>query len=153
MDKTANKPTIYFDLDGTLYDLYGVAGWLPRLLAADVTPYAEGNPLVDLAALNEVLIDLVNRGYGVGVISWVARGATREYAAAIRRVKRAWIRENLPTAAEVHIVKYGTPKHYIANDKHNAILVDDERENLTKWNHGATINANSDIIAALKGLN
>ena len=153
MKKANDNPTIYFDLDGTLYDLYGQTDWLPRLLAHDPSPYAEGNALVDLVALHETLCDLIAEGYTVGVVSWCAKGSTPEYDRKVRATKRAWIRENLPTASEVHIVRYGTPKHRIVNNKTNAILVDDERENLTKWNRGATIDASTDILAALKGLN
>ena len=32
--------TIYFDMDGTIADLYGVSGWLEMLLAHDPAPYA-----------------------------------------------------------------------------------------------------------------
>jgi hypothetical protein len=124
--KNKAHTTIYFDLDGTLYDLYGVTDWLPRLLASDPTPYCEGAALVDLVALHETLCDLIAEGYTVGVVSWCAKGSTPEYDRMVRATKRAWIRENLPTASEVHIVRYGTPKHRIVNNKTSAILVDDE---------------------------
>ena len=32
---------IYFDMDGTIADLYGFDGWLDYLHAEDVKPYAE----------------------------------------------------------------------------------------------------------------
>jgi hypothetical protein len=152
MKNATDKPTIYFDLDGTIYDLYGVVDWLPRLRASDPTPYCEGAALVDLVALHETLCDLIAEGYTVGVVSWLARGATAAYDKAVRATKRAWIRENLPTASEVHIVRYGTPKHRIVNNS-NGILIDDETANLTNWTRGATIKADENLVETLRSLN
>ena len=42
---------IYFDMDGTIADLYGVSGWLADLEAENVRPYAEAKPLINLALL------------------------------------------------------------------------------------------------------
>lgn len=152
MKNATDKPTIYFDLDGTIYDLYGVVDWLPKLRASDPTPYRDGSPLVDIVALHETLCDLIAEGYTVGVVSWLSRGATAAYDKVVRATKRAWIRENLPTASEIHIVRYGTPKHTIVNNT-NGILVDDEEGNLTRWTRGATIKADANLIETLKGLN
>ena len=33
------KKTIWFDLDGTIANLYGVDGWLPMLRAENPAPY------------------------------------------------------------------------------------------------------------------
>lgn len=155
MDKGDNmdaKPTIYFDLDGTLYDLYAQSEWLARITTlADPTAYAaEDATMVDMVALQEVLLDLMDKGYGVGVVSWLANNATADYNAAVREVKREWIKKFLPMATEIHIVKYGTPKHNIVNNKAAAILVDDNDEVREAWKHGTTINANGDIIARLR---
>ena len=40
---------IFFDMDGTIADLYGVDGWLDDLRAERVRPYAEAKPLVNLS--------------------------------------------------------------------------------------------------------
>ena len=50
--------TIFFDLDGTLADLYGVEGWLDMLLASDALPYEIAKPLVRLSALARLLNNL-----------------------------------------------------------------------------------------------
>ena len=34
------KTTIWFDMDGTIANLYGVPGWLSYLQESDPTPYA-----------------------------------------------------------------------------------------------------------------
>lgn len=142
------QPTIYFDLDGTVYPLYQQPEWLPRLRNSDPTAYAVETAMVDMVALHEVLLSLMDKGYAVGVISWLAKDASPAYNKAVRAVKREWIAKFLPMATEVHIVKYGTPKHRVANAA--GILVDDVAEVREAWTRGATIDANGDIIAALR---
>ena len=38
--------TINFDMDGTIADLYGVENWLDYLIAGDVFPYENADPLL-----------------------------------------------------------------------------------------------------------
>lgn len=130
--------TVYFDMDGTIYDLYGVRGWLDRLHAEDETAYSEGGTLVDMQELCDML---ARAGVRVGVITWTAKGGRKEYNAAVRRVKRAWVAKHLPCVAEFHCVKYGTPKHWVAKDK-NAILVDDNAAVRAAWK-GQTVDASN----------
>jgi len=123
-------------MDGTIYDLYGVRGWLDKLHNEDATAYNEGGALVNM----ETLANMLKRaGVRVGVITWTAKGGRKEYNVAVRRVKRAWIAKHLPCVAEFHCVKYGTPKHWVAKDK-NAILVDDNAEVRAAWK-GTTVDA------------
>lgn len=148
------QPTIYFDLDGTVYDLYGQPDWLERITTlADPTAYATDDLLVDRERLHEILDALTAQGWKVGVVTWLALGASREYDAAVRRVKRGWIRKHLPQVSEVHIVKYGTPKHRIVRNRADAILVDDNAEVRDSWTRGITIDASRegwlDDLAAL----
>lgn len=148
-----SSPTIYFDLDGTLYDLYSQPRWLERITTeADPTAYANDSAtMVNMVALHETLFTLMEQGWSIGVISWLARGSSREYDIAVRRIKRDWVKRFLPMATEVHIVKYGTPKHSVAYST-NAVIVDDAPEVLTTWNRGATIDATQNILPLLEGL-
>ena len=123
---------IYFDMDGTIADLYGIVDWLPKLQASDVTPYIEAAPLVDMDALNNLMEKFIALGYIIGVISWTAKDGTKEYNKAVRAAKRAWIDHNLPCVQEFHVVKYGTPKHRTANIK-GGILVDDNAGVRQAW--------------------
>ena len=43
--------TVYFDMDGTIADLYGAKDWLPRLRAYDAKIYAEARPLCNMNTL------------------------------------------------------------------------------------------------------
>ena len=53
---------IWFDMDGTLADLYSVENWLPRLRAYDPAPYAEAKPMLRLCSLAKVLNRLSREG-------------------------------------------------------------------------------------------
>lgn len=141
---------IYFDLDGTVYDLYGMADWLPMLHSSDVTAYEKGEPLYDMSELNTLLEQFVALGITIGVVTWSAMGGSKEFNRATRRVKKAWVAQHMPTVTEFHCVKYGTPKHRVAKVK-NSVLVDDNAEVRAAW-HGVTVNAAEDILPQLREL-
>lgn len=141
---------IYFDMDGTIADLYGVEHWLDKLHAEDVSPYAEAAPLVDMTKLNALCETLAASGIIIGVISWTAMNGSKEYNTAVRKAKRAWINEYLPCVSEFHVIKYGTPKHYVRKIK-DSILVDDNAEVRAAWT-GETIDATKNILQALAQL-
>lgn len=134
---------IYFDMDGTIADLYGIVDWLPKLQAEDVTPYTDAAPLVDMNALNNLLVKFTALGYIIGVISWTAKDGTKNYNKAVRAAKRAWINKNLPCVQEFHVVKYGTPKHRTAKIN-GGILVDDNADVRKAWERYNDDNATID---------
>jgi len=142
---------IYFDMDGTLYDLYSVRDWESRLRGEDETAYCEGYPLGDMCELNCLLEDFITLGYIIGVITWTARDGSKEYNKRVRKVKRQWISDNLPCVSEFHCVKYGTPKHRVATYK-NSMLVDDNAEVRHAWKNGATVDATNydEAVRALR---
>jgi len=144
---------IYFDMDGTVYDLYGVENWEARLNAEDATPYCEGCPLVDMDELNDTLAQFVALGFTIGVITWTAMHGSKDYNKAVRKVKRTWVRENMPCVSEFHCVKYGTPKHRVAKCKKSA-LVDDNAEVRHAWKNGITVDASNceETVKILKEL-
>ena len=148
------KPTIFFDLDGTLYDLYSQPNWLERITTmADPTAYAnEDALLVNMVDLHEVLFALMAQGYSVGVISWLAGGASAEYDKAVRQVKREWVKKFLPMATEIHIVRYETPKHRVIRRQPDAIIVDDNAGVREAWTHGQAIDATKNLVESLREL-
>ena len=123
---------IYFDMDGTITDLYHVPDWENKLNNCDVSPYVDAMPLVDMDKLNSILDKFIAIGYIVGVISWCAMHGTKEYNRETRKAKKAWIKNNLPCVSEFHVVKYGTNKHTIANIR-GSILVDDNAQVRRAW--------------------
>lgn len=126
---------IYFDMDGTIADLYGVNNWLEDLLHEDVRPYAVARPLVNLQALARILNRLIRDGWTVNVISWTSRGGSAEYNKAVEQVKIQWLKTHLNSVkfTSIQILPYGTPKELYGN----GILFDDEEHNRKAWGKGA----------------
>ena len=140
---------IYFDMDGTIADLYGYENWLPMLQAEDTTPYEKASPCVNVEELTEVLNEFIAAGITIGVISWGAMDGSREYCKRTRKAKKAWCDYYFPNVfTEFHVVKYGTPKHHVRKEK-DSILVDDNADVRNAWK-GETVDATQDIIALLK---
>ena len=145
------KPTIYFDLDGTLYPLYDQPRWLDRITVDfDASAYGADDVLVDIVALHAALDQAISEGYRVGVISWLAGGSPKWYDRAVRIVKRAWVKRNLPQATEIHIVKHGTPKHLVANDR-SGIIFDDDAKVRASWK-GLAIDPADGIMSDLHAI-
>ena len=143
--------TIYFDMDGTIANLYGVENWLDYLKSEDSTPYAIAKPLVRLASLARVLNNLQKKGYRIGVISWLAKNSSTDYDEKVTKAKRAWLNKHLHSVTfdEINIVTYGTPKQMFAKTN-NDILFDDEAKNRNDWTGKAFDVTN--IIEILKGM-
>ena len=53
--------TIYFDMDGTIANLYGVDGWLDMIINRDATPYKVAEPMVRMNTLARVLNNLIRK--------------------------------------------------------------------------------------------
>lgn len=143
------KEKIWFDMDGTITDLYGVEGWLEDLIAGNTRPYAEAKPLVNMQRLARRLNTLQKMGYEIGIISWLSKNGTDEFNRQVTKTKIAWLKAHLASVEfnEIHIVTYGTPKHLIGK----GILFDDELPNREKWGKGAY--EPKDIFTVLGGLN
>lgn len=125
--------SIYFDMDGTIADLYSVPDWLPKLRAFDPSPYEEASPLVNMDELNDAIKSLQRAGWHVGVVSWLAKNPNDHYSRAVATSKRLWLMRHLPTIDEINLVSYGVAKQTAVANKHNSILVDDEPQNLRAW--------------------
>ena len=139
---------IYFDMDGTIADLYGVENWLADLRAENVRPYDEARPLVNLSRLARLLNRLTAAGFSVNIISWTSRGGSEDYNAAVAESKREWLARHLPSVNfdRIEIVPYGTPKQSLGR----GILFDDEAQNREAWGEGA--HDETEIFEILKSL-
>lgn len=139
---------IYFDMDGTIANLYGVDGWLDCIINEYTKPYREAKALVNMRQLGKELNRLKQNGYTIGIISWLAKGATDEYNKRVTQAKRNWLARHLSAVQfdEVHIVEYGTPKQTLGN----GILFDDEEPNRMNW-IGKAYDVN-DVIETLKAI-
>lgn len=126
---------IWFDMDGTIANLYGVEGWLDDLENERVRPYQEAKPLLNLQVLARRLNNLQKQGYEIGIISWLSKSGTDEYNQKVKEVKLKWLRTHLGSVQfnEIHIVEYGTPKESLGQ----GVLFDDEERNRIAWGQGA----------------
>ena len=140
---------IWFDMDGTIADLYGVADWLPALIAEETRPYEIARGLGNLALIARLLKKVQANGHKVGIISWTSKGGSDEYNARVATAKRAWLARHLPSVKwdEVRVVRYGTNKRTACG---GGILFDDEKPNRETWGEGA--HEPAEIVEVLKAL-
>lgn len=143
--------TIWFDMDGTLGNLYAVEGWLSMLRAYDPTPYAEAGVMLNMSLLARYLNRLQEAGYQIGIISWLSKCPTPEYDEAVTAAKLVWLKKHLRSVSwdAIRIVAYGTPKSSFMENE-NDILFDDEAPNREEWK-GEAYEPNQ-ILEVLKGL-
>lgn len=129
-----SKRTIWFDMDGTIADLYSVENWLPKLRAEDASPYAEAAVMHNMSLLARYLNKLQTLGYTIGIITWLAKDSTREYDEAVKQAKSEWLQLHLHSVTfnEVYMVNYGIPKSIFMNTDTD-ILFDDNEEIRNEW--------------------
>ena len=142
---------IYFDMDGTIANLYGVNNWLDMIIAKDETPYRIAEPMVRMNILARVLNNLARKGWTIGIVSWLAKNSNTEYDERVTKAKIEWLKTHLKSVhfEEIHIVPYGTPKETVVQNP-MGILFDDEEPNRNNW-VGTAYDVN-EIIEILKAI-
>ena len=140
---------IWFDMDGTIADLYGVTDWLPAILARDTRPYEIARGIGNLALIARLLNKAQANGHEIGIISWTAKNAPAEYNARVAIAKREWLARHLASVKwnEIKVVEYGTNKKTACGA---GILFDDEKPNRDTWGAGA--HEPAEIVEVLKAL-
>jgi len=144
---------IYFDMDGTIADLYGVENWLSFLLERSAVPYEVARPLLNLSLLARRLNQLRRLGWKVGIVSWLSKEDNPEYNVAVTKAKKNWLRKHLASVDfdEIKIVSYGTPKSTVVDEI--GILFDDEQPNREEWHKaGGFAYDVENILEVLEGL-
>ena len=139
---------IWFDMDGTLVDLYGIPNWLEYIQSENPAPYLYAKPLLKLAPLARMLNKLIRKGHTINIISWTAKNGSPQYNSEVAATKIKWLEQHLKSVHFTHIdiVEYGTPKYC----QRDGILFDDELPNRQTWN-GTAYNK-SQIMEILKSL-
>ena len=141
---------IWFDMDGTIADLYGVENWLEMLMAHDETPYAIAKPLVNLSVLARLMNKVQRKGFEICIISALAKDSSAEYDERVRNAKIKWLTNHLKSVHfdEIRFVPYW----YTKNDVNTGadVLFDDEERHLEKWT-GTAVHA-SKMIETLKAI-
>jgi hypothetical protein len=142
---------IYFDMDGTIANFYGVPNWLECLVASDPTPYRVAKPLVNMSALARLLNRLQADGWHIGIVSWLSKNGTDGFNEIVTNAKMEWLHRHLRSVEwnEIKIVPYGTPKQEVVKFS-GGLLFDDEAPNRYNWDGTAYDVEN--ILEILKGL-
>lgn len=145
---------IWFDMDGTIADLYSVEGWLDDLTNFRTRPYAKAKLLYNNVDLLMTLAELRTKGYHIGIISWGSKANNREYDREVEFVKKEWLYDHCISdfLDKIIVTAYGVRKADTCRKYGSGILVDDEEQNRKAWDLGRTINANENIIEQLKAL-
>ena len=125
---------IYFDMDGTFVNFYGVDGWLDSLMAGHTKPYRIAKPLIDMREFGKAINHLQNLGYHVGIVSWLSKTSTEQYDKRVTKAKLDWLNKHLSAVEwdEIAIVPYGTTKAKVVKYS-DGILFDDEKPNRVEW--------------------
>lgn len=126
--------TIWFDMDGTISNLYGVENWLALLQLENPKPYSDAKPLCNMNVLARYLNQLQKMGFQIGIISWLSKVSTDDYSQKVTRAKLSWLKQHLRSVVwdEINIVDYGTNKELFIHTQDD-ILFDDEEENRNNW--------------------
>lgn len=141
---------IFFDMDGTIADLYSVENWLPRLRSSDPTPYTEAKPMLHFSTLARYLNKLQKAGIEISIISWTSKGGSATYNQMVEDAKKEWLRKHLPSVRfnHIYIVPYGYPKELFGGA--DCILFDDCENIRNDW-HGKAYSPDR-IMEILKAL-
>lgn len=162
--------TVWFDMDGTLYDLYNIPGWLELLQLEEPGIFCHGQPMYNPFFIRQAILALIAHGWQVGVITWAPKGVAEEepFFIETKRAKQEWLRRHYPELLEnFYCLPYGESKSVCACDHWKErsldpdmgvqILVDDNMLVRDEWvdgweTHFKAIDANNDYVKTLEGL-
>lgn len=128
---------IYFDMDGTIADLYAYPNWLEHL-QNEQSDFERLAPMVDMVVLNVLMAELKKTDKAVfSIATWLPMNASEDFEETCADDKIEWVFAHFGTELykNMHCMKYGTPKHTCVGRKltKNDVLVDDNMEVLTEW--------------------
>lgn len=130
------KINITFDLDGTIFDLYGKSNWLEMLRNEEGGAF-EGDmlPEVDKNQFMTIVNKLLALGVHFDVVTWLPMGATKQYEWTCAEEKKAWCAKHLPfiNKGSIRCVTYGVPKQKIATPAGRMYLIDDNSQICSEW--------------------
>lgn len=155
---------IWFDMDGTIAELYKVKDWLKYFELQDRDIYSICLPRNKFQEINETIEALAESGWEVGVITWASRtldpDEPQEDYNLIYENKLNWLCKYFPALVlhgHFYCIPYGMDKTEMVHDTGDVIyLVDDNKEVRKQWRskgeHYRTINASRSFLRELQGL-
>ena len=131
---------VEFDMDGTIYDLYGQENWLKALETKDSSIFLTGKVMVHVGALNEMIDRLEAIGIECCVNTWLPMYSTNSFDKECAENKKVWLENHFPKLAQkLRTVSYGTPKHMVRPNADKAIIFDDNVDVREAWFHNGGI--------------
>lgn len=149
---------IYFDMDGTIADMYSFPQWLTDLEAHNPRPYAIAKPMLHMSTLARQINALTANGINMGIISWLSKTGTPQFNIEVTKTKRKWLKTHLASVCfkDIAIIEYGIPKSTINTQTEGiCILFDDEEKNRIEWENARPDNlafAPNEINKVLKNI-
>lgn len=158
--------SIWFDMDGTIAELYKVEGWLESLREKNWTIYAECEPRHNYERINKAIEALIENGWQVGVITWASKGINwGNDLNKIADIKFQWLCKYFPALADGRFacIPYGYDKAQFLEEMERiysvSYLVDDNKEVRAEWRRHSneytqfkTIDASRAFVRKLEGL-
>lgn len=147
--------TIYFDLDGTIFDLYNEEDWLNKLLTETKGLFQNLKTMFPKNEIHKVFNLLKENGYNLEVITWTPKNVSQEYIKIVEKEKEISLKE-FHQISKIHCLAYGTPKQKAPIKKSKEmILVDDNLEVAEMWatpKQRKSIIADKDLLKKLQAL-
>lgn len=127
------KRTLYFDMDGTIADLYGSDEWLHKIQMREQV-FTDLEQMSWFEEAKELIKSLKFVGWNIEVITWLPMNASQEYKDLSIEGKMAWIDTNAKGIFDkINLVDYGTPKQIFADYGNISYLFDDNEEVRQEW--------------------
>ena len=127
---------VYFDMDGTVYDLYNLPDWLVKL-RNEISPFLDTESLVDIKTMAHLINVLKIQGNTFGIITWLPRDASERFEETCADDKAAILERDFGTDTfdTFEAIKFGTPKHTTVGRPltREDVLIDDNWEVLSEW--------------------
>lgn len=146
----------YFDMDGTIADLYNENDWLEKLLSETKGLFRNLKVMHDKNRLAAIIEDLQEMGCEVGIITWTPKNVSEDYLKIVENEKIEWVKEHFPMINEIYVLNYGTPKQKANFKKGKEIfLIDDNEDVLKMWEtpkQRKIIKADENLIEKLQAL-
>lgn len=127
---------IWFDMDGTIADLYGVEDWLSYLRKEDTHPYDIAKPMLNFSLFARFIHKLQNLGWEFGIVSWTSKVGSEFFNEQIAISKIKWLNKHLPSVEwdYIEIIPYGVNKFELCG---GGVFFDDEIGNREAWGENA----------------
>lgn len=130
---------VYFDMDGTIADLYSVEDCFKKLDSMDASPYRDAKPIDKYINL---LKTYKNNGYHIIILSCLSKITNKSFDMNVVHEKGLWLDKYVGKEYidERIFIPYTKDKSTYVNKK--GTLIDDDINVINNWSMGKTIVAN-----------